>query len=83
MRSLSFTARTLQVRNSNGVSSDVNKFLVILFWFQNKAATNGDNKYNDNFHGVYCVCKRPYPDPEDEVCNLIALQVGISNYDLV
>ncbi|XP_072032460.1 putative E3 ubiquitin-protein ligase UBR7 [Amphiura filiformis] len=33
---------------------------------QNKAATNADNKYNDNFHGVYCICKRPYPDPEDE-----------------
>ncbi|XP_053109853.1 putative E3 ubiquitin-protein ligase UBR7 [Hemicordylus capensis] len=25
------------------------------------------NKYNDNFYGLYCVCKRPYPDPEDEI----------------
>merc|ERR1719187_1508497 len=23
------------------------------------------NKYNQNFSGVYCVCARPYPDPED------------------
>jgi len=23
------------------------------------------NKYNQNFSGVYCTCSRPYPDPED------------------
>ncbi|KAM9294321.1 putative E3 ubiquitin-protein ligase UBR7 [Gastrophryne carolinensis] len=27
---------------------------------------NTANKYNDNFFGLYCTCKRPYPDPEDE-----------------
>ncbi|KAJ1519581.1 hypothetical protein ONE63_004856 [Megalurothrips usitatus] len=26
---------------------------------------NEKNKYNQNFLGVYCTCKRPYPDPED------------------
>ncbi|XP_012510675.1 PREDICTED: putative E3 ubiquitin-protein ligase UBR7 [Propithecus coquereli] len=35
--------------------------------FPDKAKVNSGNKYNDNFFGLYCVCKRPYPDPEDEV----------------
>jgi len=26
---------------------------------------NVKNKYNQNFSGVYCVCARPYPDPEE------------------
>lgn len=25
---------------------------------------NANNLYNQNFQGVYCKCKRPYPDPE-------------------
>lgn len=25
---------------------------------------NEDNLYNQNFKGLYCKCKRPYPDPE-------------------
>ncbi|XP_071454689.1 putative E3 ubiquitin-protein ligase UBR7 [Hetaerina americana] len=25
------------------------------------------NSYNDNFRGVYCSCKRPYPDPDDDI----------------
>jgi E3 ubiquitin-protein ligase UBR7 len=25
------------------------------------------NEYNQNFSGLYCVCHRPYPDPEDTV----------------
>ena len=24
-------------------------------------------RYNQNFRGVYCICHRPYPDPEDPV----------------
>ncbi|XP_061467989.1 putative E3 ubiquitin-protein ligase UBR7 [Rhineura floridana] len=32
-----------------------------------KAMMNPANKYNDNFYGLYCVCKRPYPDPDDEI----------------
>ncbi|XP_062974054.1 putative E3 ubiquitin-protein ligase UBR7 isoform X1 [Elgaria multicarinata webbii] len=32
-----------------------------------KAMVNPANKYNDNFYGLYCVCKRPYPDPDDEI----------------
>ncbi|XP_052041151.1 putative E3 ubiquitin-protein ligase UBR7 isoform X2 [Apodemus sylvaticus] len=35
--------------------------------FPDKSKVNSCNKYNDNFFGLYCVCKRPYPDPEDEV----------------
>ncbi|XP_037958117.1 putative E3 ubiquitin-protein ligase UBR7 [Teleopsis dalmanni] len=27
---------------------------------------NTKNKYNQNFAGLYCNCKRPYPDPENE-----------------
>ncbi|KAB1276854.1 putative E3 ubiquitin-protein ligase UBR7 [Camelus dromedarius] len=34
---------------------------------QDKAKINSGNKYNDNFFGLYCICKRPYPDPEDEI----------------
>lgn len=32
-----------------------------------KDPTNDGNAYNQNFTGLYCVCKRPYPDPEDDV----------------
>ena len=28
---------------------------------------NDKNTYNQNFGGVYCICKRPYPDPEDDI----------------
>ncbi|XP_054987538.1 putative E3 ubiquitin-protein ligase UBR7 [Sorex araneus] len=35
--------------------------------FPEKAKVNSGNKYNDNFFGLYCTCKRPYPDPEDEI----------------
>ena len=24
-------------------------------------------RYNQNFNGDYCICHRPYPDPEDKV----------------
>lgn len=32
-----------------------------------KADSNAFNSYNQNFSGVYCTCKRPYPDEEDTV----------------
>uniref|UniRef100_A0A452TDU4 Putative E3 ubiquitin-protein ligase UBR7 n=1 Tax=Ursus maritimus TaxID=29073 RepID=A0A452TDU4_URSMA len=35
--------------------------------FPDKAKINSGNKYNDNFFGLYCICKRPYPDPDDEI----------------
>jgi len=28
------------------------------------ASKNMENVYNHNFQGLYCTCKRPYPDPE-------------------
>jgi len=32
--------------------------------YPNKDSENILNKYNDNFRGIYCSCKRPYPDKE-------------------
>lgn len=29
-----------------------------------KEPENAANVYNQNYKGVYCYCKRPYPDPE-------------------
>ncbi|CAK1600523.1 unnamed protein product [Parnassius mnemosyne] len=33
----------------------------------NKTDLNEDNKYNQNYSGLYCICHRPYPDPESTV----------------
>lgn len=30
-----------------------------------KTLPNTENQYNQNFSGIYCICQRPYPDPED------------------
>lgn len=30
----------------------------------NKTDLNENNNYNQNFSGLYCICHRPYPDPE-------------------
>ncbi|KAJ8309475.1 hypothetical protein KUTeg_014349 [Tegillarca granosa] len=35
--------------------------------YENKDSTNAKNVYNHNFKGTYCICERPYPDPEDEI----------------
>ena len=35
--------------------------------YKNKSDYNADNKYGQNYKGLYCVCARPYPDPEDEI----------------
>ncbi|XP_071079564.1 putative E3 ubiquitin-protein ligase UBR7 [Haliotis cracherodii] len=35
--------------------------------YPDKDAVNPSNKYNHNFSGLYCICSRPYPDPDDEV----------------
>lgn len=32
-----------------------------------KFQKNDANVYNQNFSGLYCVCHRPYPDPEDPI----------------
>lgn len=34
---------------------------------EQKLDANDANVYNQNFSGVYCVCQRPYPDPEDPI----------------
>lgn len=34
---------------------------------EQKLDANDANAYNQNFSGVYCVCQRPYPDPEDPI----------------
>lgn len=36
----------------------------MLFFYQSKEPENSENKYNQNYDGVYCTCARPYPDPE-------------------
>ena len=41
--------------------------LICLFMLQEKSEYNDKNTYNHNFNGLYCICDRPYPDPEDEV----------------
>lgn len=33
--------------------------------FPTKAAVNEKNRYSQNFKGLYCTCRRPYPDPEN------------------
>lgn len=33
---------------------------------EGKLPINRENIYNHNFQGLYCTCKRPYPDPENE-----------------
>nr|CAG4638518.1 EOG090X07TK [Cyclestheria hislopi] len=30
-----------------------------------KESVNSENQYNHNFSGLYCICNKPYPDPED------------------
>nr|XP_057921210.1 putative E3 ubiquitin-protein ligase UBR7 [Doryrhamphus excisus]XP_057921211.1 putative E3 ubiquitin-protein ligase UBR7 [Doryrhamphus excisus] len=35
--------------------------------FPDKDDVNNLNKYSHNFFGEYCTCRRPYPDPEDQV----------------
>ncbi|OWF55413.1 putative E3 ubiquitin-protein ligase UBR7 [Mizuhopecten yessoensis] len=35
--------------------------------YPTKDPFNAQNIYNQNFKGLYCVCVRPYPDPEDEI----------------
>ncbi|CAH4029248.1 unnamed protein product [Pieris brassicae] len=41
----------------------------------NKQDFNEENSYNQNFSGLYCICHRPYPDPdvteEDEMIQCI------------
>ncbi|XP_049534564.1 putative E3 ubiquitin-protein ligase UBR7 [Anopheles darlingi] len=34
-----------------------------------KEEDNALNRYNQNFSGVYCVCHRPYPDPDTDVAD--------------
>lgn len=34
--------------------------------FSNKDVENSNNSYNHNFKGSYCICNRPYPDPDVE-----------------
>ncbi|PAA91878.1 hypothetical protein BOX15_Mlig009613g3, partial [Macrostomum lignano] len=38
---------------------------------------NYDNKYNQNFAGLYCICSRPYPDPDGQLANEEMLQCTV------
>ncbi|XP_078262919.1 putative E3 ubiquitin-protein ligase UBR7 [Rhinoraja longicauda] len=56
-----YTKRNFRCDCGNSKFSDLQcKF------FSEKEKINCTNKYNHNFFGLYCTCKRPYPDPEDE-----------------
>jgi len=33
--------------------------------YSNKDSINNKNHYNHNFKGLYCTCRKPYPDPDD------------------
>ncbi|CAK9868151.1 unnamed protein product [Sphagnum jensenii] len=38
----------------------------------NKESENSCNIYNQNYKGVYCICKRPHPDPDlPEQCEML------------
>ncbi len=38
----------------------------------NKEPENSCNIYNQNYKGVYCICKRPHPDPDlPEQCEML------------
>lgn len=52
------------------ITVNIRTYYIEINIFQDKAKMNAGNKYNDNFFGLYCICKRPYPDPEDEVGDL-------------
>lgn len=36
-----------------------------------KDGSNMGNSYNHNFQGLYCTCQRPYPDPDDDVADVM------------
>lgn len=36
-------------------------------FFPERDTLNEKNVYSQNFKGTYCTCKRPYPDPEDDI----------------
>lgn len=40
--------------------------LIFNYFFQVKPEANDLNIYNQNFKGLYCICQRPYPDPDSE-----------------
>lgn len=48
-------------RFANGINCILNAGVVA---GDKKMPKNESNLYNQNFQGLYCTCKRPYPDPE-------------------
>jgi hypothetical protein len=51
------------------------KFGVGMWQLQaNKEPENSCNIYNQNYKRVYCICKRPHPDPDlPEQCQMLAV----------
>ncbi|CAF0822703.1 unnamed protein product [Rotaria sordida] len=45
--------------------------------YPNKDPINTANKYDDNFRGLYCTCKRPYPDKESPTADDSMIQCMI------
>lgn len=48
--------------------------------FEDKAAYNDRNLYNDNFLNSYCSCKRPFPDPEATTNEEMLQCIGCENW---
>ncbi|XP_060570562.1 putative E3 ubiquitin-protein ligase UBR7 [Ruditapes philippinarum] len=57
-----YTKRNFRCDCGNSKFSDIKCKLQ-----SDKEEHNIKNQYNQNFKGLYCVCERPYPDPEDEI----------------
>ncbi|XP_077595049.1 putative E3 ubiquitin-protein ligase UBR7 [Stigmatopora nigra] len=57
-----YTKRNFRCDCGNGKFADTRCQL-----FRDKDEVNQLNKYSHNFFGEYCTCRRPYPDPEDQV----------------
>jgi len=47
-----------------------------------KAAANIENKYNQNFYGIYCTCGKPYPDPEGDEDDMLQCAICEDWYHL-
>ncbi|KAF7270875.1 hypothetical protein GWI33_016178 [Rhynchophorus ferrugineus] len=59
-----YTKRNFRCDCGNSKFAESNNKCTLI---EEKSPTNDLNIYNQNFSGTYCVCHRPYPDPEDPV----------------
>ena len=48
-------------------TNETGNFVLVFTCFGIVFFKNCHFRYNQNFKGLYCICHRPYPDPEDTV----------------